>query len=286
MKLIGRILVLPFANQTADASLDPLGRIIADRITDGLARIDSVDVVDSRATIAAEQIGSGSAGIDADPTRLAAELGAALVLTGAYRLEGDSLVISARVANVPDGRVVVALSEISALASDPMVGVEELRARGMGAIASLASRRTGEPTGPQLAAPRYPAYLEYVAGLDRLSWWRRGLDALPYFLRAAALDSGFAAPVFWAAYLVERCVRSGLPSFGETRCSAGQRDSLLTALEGMKSGLGPVEREGLTYLRAMAAGDDDGGFAAASRAWSSATPAISRPTRPRRCGRS
>jgi tetratricopeptide (TPR) repeat protein len=187
-------------------------------------------------------------------------------VTGSYRLEGDTVVISARLCNVATGRVEAVLGEISAPASDPMAAVDELRDRGMGAVAALGRRRLGEPTTGGGPAPRYQAYLEYIDGVGRLSWLDRGFEALPAFIRAVRLDSTFAAPLFWATYLVERCVRFQLPQSGWGHCSIGLRDSLFAALERVAPTLGPIERHGLAYLRAMAAGDEDAAWVAISSA--------------------
>ena len=269
----GRVLVLPFTNETGEGTLDPLGGVLADRITEGLTRTALVDVVDFRATLAAIRqaqadsiVVASSPGID----RLARETRAARVLTGSYYLTGDSVVIRARLIDADDGRVLAALPDVAAPAREPMRAVEEVRARAMGALASLSNRRSGggQPTAAGGPAPKYEAYLEYLEGLDGMTFWGRGgmLAGLPHFLRAASLDSSFATPLFWATYIVERCVRLGWSEQGETRCNRPQRDSLMRRLERVQPDLGPIERQGVRYLQARSRGDDAAAYAAAANA--------------------
>jgi len=74
----GRVVVAGFENRTGDASLDPIGQMATDSITEGLAQIGVVEVVP--APIAGE-LGSGSA---RDIASLAETSGAGLVISGAY----------------------------------------------------------------------------------------------------------------------------------------------------------------------------------------------------------
>jgi len=48
--------------------------------------------------------------------------------------------------------------------------------------------------------PRYDAYLAFSTGVEIFYGGRQARAALPYFKRAAALDSTYALPLIWAAW--------------------------------------------------------------------------------------
>ena len=101
-----RIAVAVFENQTGDASLDPLGRMASDWITQGLSRVEGIEVAPSTTVLFAGASAGSPAAAARDPIRALAEAsGAGTVVSGTYYLQGDTLRFQAGVTNVVHGRL-------------------------------------------------------------------------------------------------------------------------------------------------------------------------------------
>ncbi|MGH7476965.1 MAG: BTAD domain-containing putative transcriptional regulator [Longimicrobiales bacterium] len=247
-----RILVIPFENQTRDTSLEPVGKIAADWIVQGLARTDVVEVVPSLQALQLlrdlpEEARSQSA---ADRTRaLAQEVGASIAVVGSYYPRGSDLEFQAQVIDVRRGRLLHAVDGVRAPQSDPMPAIDELRRRTVGAVAfQFDARLPGMQTA--LRAPSYEAYQAFAAGLDERGRmrWQQSLD---YFLQAFALDTSFTPALFMAA----------LESLN-LRAHA-QADSLIRLLAASRERLPALERLLLQWAEAEVRGDRVGALEAA-----------------------
>jgi TolB-like protein len=177
-----RIVVMPFENRTHDASLDDIGYLLADWLTDGLVKGGNPVVA---ATSVHQLIAREPAAIE--PMALARRTHATSVVAGWYTRSGDSLAYRAEVLNVADGSVLASvgplrglLTETAAFDSllDRIAVVHELVNKGrMHALRSWSQPRS-------MAALRLfnTAMNEHFAHRD----W---LGAIPLFARAHALDS-------------------------------------------------------------------------------------------------
>jgi TolB-like protein/tetratricopeptide (TPR) repeat protein len=185
------IVVLPFENRTGDPALDPLGRLAADRVTQGIIRAELGTVLplnDVLATLGAP---------DVDLTEISASeagraTGAGTVVEGSYYLAGDSVEFQARVVDVRRGRVLESLDPLRGSAADPGAAVVELRDRVSGFLATLFDPRglfasdSSLPTRP----PTLQTYTAYADGQDR--FLRSDYDEAIWALnRAIELDSTF-----------------------------------------------------------------------------------------------
>ena len=177
-----RILVLPFENVTGDGSLDPVGRMAADWISQGLLQTGNVEVV----TLGVGP-GAGGAKIHEDPKALAASNRAGTVISGAYYAHGADLEFQSRLTDAASGKALFAAEPVRGGRDDPMKSVDRVRQRIMGAVVTLFSL-------PEVAAviqkpPLYEAYVEYLAGFELI-----GFDnpkCLEHLKRAVELDPGF-----------------------------------------------------------------------------------------------
>jgi len=248
----GRVVVAGFENRTGDASLDPIGQMATDSITEGLAQIGVVEVVP--APIAGE-LGSGSA---RDLASLAETSGAGLVISGAYYLSSDSLRFQARVTDAQKRKVVVTIPAIGSHRGSPMAAIERLRQKAMGAVAFHVE--PGLVKGEVVSPPTYDAYREYSFGVRLF-----GSDypaAIERFERAAALDTTFMAP--WL-YIYFCHTNQGKYAKGDSLVrSLNQQRERLSIYEGMfvdymGAGMRGNNAEQLRVLRLMrgAAPDDD-----------------------------
>jgi TolB-like protein len=195
-----RVAVAVFENQTGESSLDPLGRMTSDWLTQGMSRVDGLEVVPSTSVLYVQPAGRpGSPG--ADPLRaLAKQTGAGTVVSGTYYLQGDSLRFQARVTDMKNGRLLIALDPVSSPKSDPMVAIDALRQRVMGAVASRLEAVHEMAT--QQRPPLYEAYREFIAGFEEFA--TDDPAALRHFERAVQLDPGFLTPVFYEVYIRDR----------------------------------------------------------------------------------
>jgi len=176
------VIVSDFENQTRDASLDPIGKLASDLLRQSIAQSGVGEVVE-----AAQAKG--------DSTR------PGLIVRGRYYREGDSVRIQAEVLDARTSRVVRAFSPVTAPASNPSAGLERLRPRVLGALASLNdplirnwARKATEP-------PIYEAYRAYRAGIEAdlprmgATAGTSSADADREFQKAIELDSTFVLPM-------------------------------------------------------------------------------------------
>ncbi|MEJ7757978.1 MAG: protein kinase [Gemmatimonadaceae bacterium] len=176
------VIVSDFENQTRDASLDPIGKLASDLLRQAIAQSGVGEVVE-----AAQAKG--------DSTR------PGLIVRGRYYREGDSVRIQAEVLDARTSRVVRAFSPVTAPASNPSAGLERLRPRVLGALASLNdplirnwARKATEP-------PIYEAYRAYRAGIEAdlprmgATVGTSSADADREFQKAIELDSTFVLPM-------------------------------------------------------------------------------------------
>ena len=239
-----RVVVEVFENRTGDSTLADVGHVAAQWISRGLAETHLFQVVD------VPPVSPESGGDDAQ--QLGRDVEAGSVVTGSYVMRGDSLVLEARIVSAGNGRVLRAVDPVVTHASDPLVGVEQLRQRVAGALASELDMVITALAREGSQPPTYEAYLAWVRGLDAFAE-RDFVGAIPLFVQAAEEDSNFVAPLLWAA-----------ASYG----NSGQWapcDSILRVVQGRRGQLGPLDRGLLDLWVAMVKGDHVGRYRAAQR---------------------
>ena len=230
------VAVLPFETLTSDTAVSQAARVAADWLMQGIVQTDSAKVVSS--TMVNFAIGDAKAG-DADlVSRVARATKAGTVVTGSVSRFGDSLRIQVNIVNAATGVVIRAIEPVAGPVADPIIAINALRDRVLGAIVSgdVAKRVAvaGQP-------PNYSAYREYMSGVD--VYVRDQVAARPYYRRAIALDSLFAAPYFGLA---------------ASYTNAGIRDSaavVVAGLERLRERLSAEGRLTLEYSQAMLKGD-------------------------------
>ena len=130
-----RVVVAVFENQTGDPNLAHLGPMASDWITQGLAQTGLLEVVVARGGLR-----SGADNGENPAARIRAlveETNAELVVSGAYYRQGDQLQFQARLTDPEEDRLLMALNPVVAPVDSPLVAVERLRQRVMGALARL-----------------------------------------------------------------------------------------------------------------------------------------------------
>ena len=247
---IGRVIVPPFANKTGDPRFDNLGSLATDWVTRGLteANISDVAIVDSLATVAQ----GASAGLsDARLQQMAVAAGAGRIIRGEIHRRADSLEFQVLVLDSRSGSRLGNVQPSTAPIDSPMVGIDGIRQRVMGTMATLANRRA---TGLAVSdvPPSYEAYTAFMRGEDEFLRYRYE-QALVHYARAAELDPSYAAPLVRAAY--------AQTNLGRWR----QADSVVRLLETGTRKLSEYERVYLERAKARVAADWGAAYRAGQR---------------------
>jgi TolB-like protein len=231
-----RVVVMPFANRSADAELDALGAMAADWVTQGLTEAPFLAVLDTRSALAAAR----TLGVAATPVAVGRETGTSVVVAGSYFLQSDSLQFQAQIASTADGSILFGIGGIAVPRERPMDGVEQLRQRVLAALASFHDKDVATFQTSLVQPPTYAAYRAYTEGLEyylRLDYAEAG----GRFGQAASLDPTFLTARVWAAQSWCFC--------DEAHC-----DSILAELKPLRHRLSPFDRARFDYVVALRGG--------------------------------
>jgi len=244
-----RVLVLPLRNETGGADLDPIGRVAADWLTQGLLRTGRLQVVSGTETLGFAESGEGAGQPSADlALGLAREVGAAYAITGSYMQRNGELLFQVQIHRTVGGDVAVGVEVTGGDLADPMAAIEQLRQRTTGALAALLDPRSESWAHAASQPPTFEAYRLYAEGMDHFMRYE-GKEALSRFYEAAALDSTFIVPLIWALF-------AELNGWGEP----GRADSLIRVLEPRRETMAPLDRAMLDHHAAGMRGDKEAAY--------------------------
>ena len=246
-----RVVVAPLENRTGDASLNAVGSMVAEWVTQGLLRTGLVQVVDARTMLETARYAGEKRGDDYLRT-LAERTGAGTVVSGSYFVEGDQLRFLMRVTAAPSGEVRHTVDVVNAPVARPTAALEPLRQRITGALAVLLDPRLNNWTARTSQPPTYEAYAEFLLGMQTF-----GADyenSVRHFTRAAELDSSYWQAKLWAAMSYSN-LRRYPPS-----------DSLFRILDRNRANLAPYDEANLDYFYAgFVRGDWEASYRGARR---------------------
>lgn len=266
-----RVLVLPFENRTEDPVVGLLATFAADWITQSLQRTGLVEVIDARTAypLFKELPPAGDAGFPHLPS-LAERTQAGIVVWGSVSRQNGALAFRSIIADAHDGSVLRSLDPVPVTTDGSDTGVEILRSRVIGALASVIDERIATVVAQSSPPPTFEAYEHFARGVDEFTAanWQ---GALSHFERAADADSTFMQARFAAAYAM---YNSG---------QVERHDSLIVSLIPLRERLPPVERAGLDVFAARMRGDWEAALRAARQAarlapqssWSNVAAALS-----------
>ncbi len=233
-----RVLVLPFINETGDPGLDPIGRIAADWITQGLLRTGRLQIVSGTGTLGHLETWDRGGQPDASAARgLALESGAAHAITGSYVRHDRTLQFQVQIHEVSAGEVAAGFEERDADPSEPMAAIERLRQRATGVLATLLDPHLESWALAASQPPSFEAYRLYAEGMEYFMEYEFP-QALTRFYEAVALDSTFTVPLIWALF---------------AQINTGQlerADSLIRAIEPRRPELAPFDQAMLDHQAA------------------------------------
>jgi tetratricopeptide (TPR) repeat protein len=250
-----RLVVSEFINRTGDRTLDAVGFMTADWLTEGLQRATAaVQVVPSLTALEASRY--LRARPESTPVRmlggLREETGADVVVSGSYYRRGDTLSFVGQITDVRIGRLLTAIGPVSAPLGDPVRAIGELRTRAMGFLASTLDERLASSAMLETAPPTYEAYQEFSAGMAAYvaSDFRSASTRL---IHAFRLDSTFPTPLLFASISLSNQGRYA------------EADSFAQILAGRRSALNPFHQAWLDYRLAFLAGDRPAALGAVRR---------------------
>ena len=172
--------MVPFTNRTGDASLDNLTGLTANRLEQGLAELDEIDVAP------ASVVSAASAGVE--PAVLVREVAkgtdSGLVLTGVWDAVGAGLELQATLEDAQAGTVIYAFDPIPASRDAPQDAIATLRDWTLMAVQDHLHSILAWGAGDRF--PKYGAYLMYRRFLESPS--QRGVSA------SIELDPDFVRP--------------------------------------------------------------------------------------------
>ena len=238
---VQRVLVSYLENRTGDESLDPIGPITADWISQVLAHSGVVNVIPTMTVL---QAMNAAAAVEDELTemerlRVLAEASAAtIVLSGAYYLVSDSLRFHLQATDMRSEELLFSLTAVSGPSERPIETIDQVREKVMGAMVTHLSP-TQDDDMAYLSdllhkVPSYEAYKEYFAGVAKF-----GVDygqSLYHFRKALEIDSTMVAPALWIAAMH---INLGQPA---------KADSIVQQLERRRDLFTPFERHALDAM--------------------------------------
>jgi hypothetical protein len=246
-----RVLVMTFENLAGNATLDPVGRMAAEWLTQGLAGTGIVEVVPAITVLTVMRAIEGSADL-AGARTVARELGAGTVVWGAYYSSAGRLSFSTHITDVASGRLLGSLDPVSAPMDDPAAGLLELRDRVMSGLGAVLNPRLAGWPGAMTQPWSWAAYQEYADGMERYVA-SDYLAAAAHFGRAFEMDTALLIAAVWQAH---------------SNANAVDLDAALATaewLEARRQRLSPYDRAFFDRLRARLRGDVAAAYAAALR---------------------
>ncbi len=175
-----RIAVVPFTNRTGDASLDNLAALTANRLEQGLAELDEIEVAP------ASVVSAASAGVEPAVLvrEVARETDSGLVLTGVWDSVGTGLELQATLEDAEERTVVRAFDPIPASRDAPQDAIATLRDWTLMAVQD--HFHPALAFGADDHFPKYEAYQEYRTWFQTMGSgrWQRAVELDPTFLRA------------------------------------------------------------------------------------------------------
>ena len=190
-----RVFVAAFENRTGDQSLDPIGRLASDWVTQGIMNNELAEVVPTSVMLPMIQNAGPVGGGLADRTKLielAEATSSRIIISGMFYTVGGDIQFQAQIIDAQENDIMVTLEPVRGSQNEPMKAINEIQKKIMGALVIHAFpladiNMMGEP-------PIYEAYVEYLEGTRTF-----GVDyerAFDHYRRAIEIDPQFMEPKF------------------------------------------------------------------------------------------
>jgi len=196
-----RVVVAIFENQTGDNSLDPLGRMASDWISQRISQTGDIEVVPTMAVLEAYSTFPSKLDIPQSSKllrALAKDTGAGTMVYGTYYLTNQELHFQAHITDVQNQKLIHSLDPVKGELDNKMDVIQSLSKRVMDALAFYFDKTFVEPLIAYKKPPAYEAYNEFLQGAEffgRSDYVR----AIQHFARAIELDPSFFSPKLYIA---------------------------------------------------------------------------------------
>jgi tetratricopeptide (TPR) repeat protein len=245
--LTAPVAVAPLTNETGDSTLGTWGRMAGDWITQGLQETGAATVIPWPYALQAEERWRADRAKGGRPDLVQVmkeETGAAIIITGAYYLDGDRVRFQAQITDAASGRLLAHADPAEASRDSVAVAIQRLREQIMGAVAVWHDEDAVATPGMTTHPPTFAAYREFDRGVT-LHLTQEYDSAAGAFRHAFSLDSSFGTALVYAA----------TDLWNTERYSAV--DSVLAQLSNRRIVLSPYQEGMVEYLRARLAGQGD-----------------------------
>ncbi len=231
-----RVFVAAFENRTGDPTLDPIGRLVSDWITQGILHNELAEVITTTTMLQMIQNAGLVGGGLADRIKLielAEATNSGILVFGMFHQVGEDIQLHAQIIDAQKNEVILTLEPVRGPRSEPMKAINDLQQKIIGALAihvfpGTDIRMVGDP-------PIYEAYVEYMEGTKYF-----GVDyerAFEHLRRAIEMDPEFTYPKLRMAV--------GYGNIGQYAVA----DSILKSIDRERHRLSPYERYSVDWYR-------------------------------------
>ncbi|MBL7135976.1 MAG: protein kinase [Candidatus Marinimicrobia bacterium] len=188
--IANRIVVVPFENKTGDESLDMLGQMAAEMITQEMSQISELEAVPFISVMDSYSKKKEKP----SAYTVAAQNEAGVLITGSYYLQGEDLFFRASIMEAEHKKLLESPSPVKGSSKTQDVVLERLCSQILGALAIYFyyDVQTG-----QAYIPSFEAYKEFQIGMELF-----GIDydkARSHFYKSVEMDSAFTLPLRYIA---------------------------------------------------------------------------------------
>ena len=244
-----RVFVAAFENRTGDDTLDPIGRLMSDWITQGILHNELAEVIPTTTMLQMIQnVGLVGGGLEdrAKLIELAQATNSGILVSGMFYLVGRDIQFHAQIIDAQKKDAILALEPVRGPRDEPMKAINNLQRKIMGAMAihvfpGSDISMVGDP-------PVYEAYLECMEGNRYF-----GVDyerAFEHYRRAIEIDREYLQPRLRLA--------TGYGNIGRH----AKADSILQTIDRENLRYSPYERYMLNWFKLSMQGRLEESFAA------------------------
>jgi len=244
-----RVVVAIFENQTGDASLDPLGRMASDWISQRISQIGDIEVVPTMSVLQAYSMQPSKVEVSQNTKFLRAltrDTGAGTMVTGAYYLTNSELHIQAHITDVQHEKLIHSIVPVKGIVDNKMDVIQALSKRVMDALAVYFDKTIFDSAINYRKPPAYEAYKEFLMGGELF-----GVDygkSIQHFTRAVELDPSFLMPKVYIAV-----VYGNLKRYAEA-------EAIIKSIDKDRDLLSPHDSHWLDWYAAYIKGEYDEAF--------------------------
>jgi len=188
--IANRIIVVPFENKTGDGSLDMLGQMAAEMITQGISQIKELEAVPfiSVMDFYREEKDRPTA------FTVAAQNEAGVLITGSYYQQGNDLLFRASIMDTEQEKLLETPKPVKGSANTQEIVLEKLRGQILGVLALHFHYMVSIG---QTHIPSFEAYKEWKIGIELFSI--DNTKARNHFYKSVEIDSAYTIPKLYIA---------------------------------------------------------------------------------------